>query len=58
MGLSEQRASVGKKYGRFPTWIEQNAINIVLGLLNRLSQNDNGSEQLFAYGRHIRALKK
>ena len=41
-----------------PTWLEQNAINVVLGLLNRLSQNDNGSEELLAYGLHIRARKK
>jgi len=35
-----------------------NAINVVLGLLKRLSQNSNGSEQLLAYGLHIGARKK
>ena len=50
---------VGGKYtGMTATWLEQNAINVVLGLLNRLSQNDNGSEQLLAYGLHIRGRKK
>ena len=40
-----------------PTWLEQNVINVVLGLLSRLSQHNNGSEQLLAYGLHIRARK-
>ena len=49
---------VGKKYaGMTPTWLEQNAINVVLGLLKRLSQHNNGSQQLLAYGLHIRARK-
>ena len=42
---------IGKKYaGMTPTWLEQNATNIVLELLNRLSQNDNSSEELLACG--------
>jgi SAM-dependent methyltransferase len=50
---------VGEKYARMTaTWFERNAINIVLGLLKRLSQNNNGSEQLLAYGLHIRARKR
>ena len=40
------------------TWSERIAINVVLGLVNRLSRHDNGSEQLLAYGLHIRAMKK
>lgn len=50
---------VGKKYTSMgATWLEWSAINIVLRLLNRLSQNNNGSEQLLTYGLHIRAHKK
>jgi ubiquinone/menaquinone biosynthesis C-methylase UbiE len=50
---------VGEKYASMRmTLLEQNAINIVVGLLNRLSQNNNGSEQLLAYGLHIRARKR
>ena len=50
---------IGEKYaGMRPTWLEQNAINVALRLLNRLSQDNNGSEQLLAYGLHIRARKK
>lgn len=49
---------IGEKYAGMPsTWLEQNAINVVLGLLNRLSHHNNGSEQLLAYGLHIRARK-
>jgi ubiquinone/menaquinone biosynthesis C-methylase UbiE len=37
-------ARVGEKYaGMAPTWLERNAINIVLRLLDHLSQNNNGS---------------
>ena len=51
--------SASEKYaGVTMTWREQNAINIVRVLLNRLSQNDNGSEELLAYGLHIQARKK
>jgi ubiquinone/menaquinone biosynthesis C-methylase UbiE len=52
-------ARVGEKYaGMTTTWLERNAINVVLRLLDRLSQNYNGSEELLAYGLHIRARKK
>jgi hypothetical protein len=40
------------------TWLECNAINVVLRLLHRLSQHNNGSEELLAYGLHIRARKE
>jgi len=50
---------IGEKYASMTVpWLEQIAINIVRGSLNRLSQNDNGSEELLAYGLHIRARKK
>lgn len=50
---------IGEKYaGMTATWLERNAINVVLGLLNRLSQNDNGSEQLLAFGLHVLARKR
>lgn len=49
---------VGKEYaGMTVSRLEIGAINVVLGLLNRLSQRDRGSEQLLAYGLHIRARK-
>jgi SAM-dependent methyltransferase len=44
--------------GMAATFLEKNCINIVLGLLNRLSQNNAGSEQLLTYGMHIRARKR
>ena len=50
---------IGEKYASMTVpWLEQITINIVLGLLKRLSQNDDGSEELLAYGLHIRARKK
>ena len=50
--------SVGRKYaGKSVSWFGQSAINIVLGLLNRLSRHDKGSEELLAHGLHIRARK-
>ena len=49
---------IGEKYADMTVpWLGHIAINIVLGLLNRLSQNDNGSEQLLAYGLHVVARK-
>ena len=49
---------VGKEYaGMTVSRLEAGAINVVLGLLERLSQHNNGSEQLLAYGLHIRARK-
>lgn len=49
---------IGKNHaGMTPTWLERNAINVVLGLLNRLSRHDKGSEELLAYGLQIRARK-
>lgn len=50
---------IGQKHaGMTITWLEQSAINVVLMLLNRASQQNDGSEQLLAYGLHIRARKK
>jgi len=37
---------------------EQLAINVLLGLLNRLSRQDSGSEQLLTYGIHVQARKQ
>jgi 2-polyprenyl-3-methyl-5-hydroxy-6-metoxy-1,4-benzoquinol methylase len=52
-------ARVGEKYaGMTTTWLECNAINVVLRLLHRLSQHNNGSEELLSYGLHIRARKE
>ena len=41
-----------------PTWLEGIAIEIVLGCLNRFAQKNKGSEQLLAFGLHVRATKK
>jgi len=50
--------SVGQRYaGTTVRWPERIAIWVLLELLNRLSQHDDGSEQLLAYGLHIRARK-
>jgi len=50
---------VGGRYaGISATRVERLAVSIVLGLLNRLSKSDNGSEQLLAYGLHLRARRK
>ena len=49
---------IGEKYANMTVpWLEQIAINVVLGLLKRLSESDNGSEQLLAYGLHVMARK-
>jgi ubiquinone/menaquinone biosynthesis C-methylase UbiE len=49
----------GKEYASMTvSRLEKGAVNVVLGLLNRLSQNNNGSEELLAYGLHIRARKE
>jgi ubiquinone/menaquinone biosynthesis C-methylase UbiE len=49
----------GKEYASMTvSRLEAGAINVVLGLLNRLSQHNNGSEELLAYGLHIRARKE
>lgn len=51
--------SVGEQYaGMNSTWLETVAIDLVLGLLRRLSLASSGSEQLLAYGLHIRARKE
>jgi len=51
--------SVGQKYaGRGLSRVEQRAIEIILHLLARLSQGNNGSEQLLSYGLHILARKQ
>lgn len=50
--------SVGKEYASGSlTWIEREALEIVLGVLNRFSEHDEGSEQLLAYGLHVVARK-
>lgn len=50
---------VGQKYaGMNLTWLERIALNLVLRSLNQLSQHDNGSEQILAFGLHIRARKQ
>jgi len=51
--------SVGERYaGTTATWLERIATDVVLGLLDRLSQHDSGSEELLAYGLHMRARKR
>jgi SAM-dependent methyltransferase len=50
--LSEKHA------GRTPTWLELFAMGIVLRSLSRFAQHDQGSNQLLAYGLHIRARTK
>lgn len=51
--------SVGERYACMTaTWVERIATDVVLGLLDRLSQHDSGSEKLLAYGLHMRARKK
>lgn len=37
---------------------EQRAISSLLGLLNQLSREDNGSEQFLSFGLHVQARKK
>lgn len=50
---------VGEEHaGTSTAWLERICIDIVLGLLNRLSQHNESSEQLLAYGLHIRARKR
>jgi len=41
-----------------PAFFERIALNVTLGLLNRLSQHNSGSEQFLAFGLHIRAQKQ
>jgi len=51
--------SMGREYADIgPTHVQQQAINLILGLLNQLAQHNNGSEQLLAFGLHIRACKR
>lgn len=40
-----------------PTWLERHAMNWLLGFLNRCSYHDHGSEQLLAFGLHVKATK-
>ena len=50
--------SVGERYSDIkPTWIERNAIDLTLGLLQRFSQHDQGSEKLLCFGLHVLARK-
>jgi hypothetical protein len=49
---------VGKEFAKGSmNWMEQIALNNLLKTLNRFSRNDQGSEQLLAYGLHILACK-
>lgn len=51
-------SSVAEKHAGVPlTWRDTGAVNRVLGLLARLSRKNDGSEQLLAYGLHVRARK-
>lgn len=51
--------SIGRQYaGSSPTRLEFLAMEVTLGLLNRLSQRDSGSAELLAYGLHVQARKK
>jgi ubiquinone/menaquinone biosynthesis C-methylase UbiE len=51
--------SFGQKYANTNLrWFEKIAVIVLLGLLDRLSGRDHSSEQLLAYGLHVRARKK
>ncbi len=51
--------SVGERFaGVKPTWIERNALDLTLGLLQRLSRHDRGSEELLSFGLHVLARKR
>ena len=50
--------SMGKEYGEGSfNWIERKALEMILVALNRLSNNDQGSEQLLCYEIHVVARK-
>ena len=50
--------SVGREYASGSlTWLEQQALEIMLGVLNRFSYDDQGSEKLLSYGLHVVARK-
>ena len=50
---------MGEKYANLSvTWLEKTAIGIILRLLSKMSHNDKGSDQLLAYGLHIKARKR
>jgi SAM-dependent methyltransferase len=39
-------------------WVEKKAVDVLLGALNRFSEENKGSEQLLAFGLHIIAQKR
>ena len=51
--------SAGRTYANGALgWMESKALEIVLGVLNRFSECDKGSDQLLCYGLHVRARKR
>lgn len=51
--------AVAEKYaGKQPTRLERIAIDFILQLLDRLSKNNRGSEELLCFGYHVLAKKK
>lgn len=52
-------SSIAEKYSDKETSsIENNAMEIVLGMLERFSKKDNGSDELLCFGYHVVAYKK